>query len=497
MKQRRILHLWFPCLGLDRLVRADDLRLEGPLAIIGENAGAHRLVLVNHPARTAGLKPGQSLADARAICPSLLTEPALVSKDASLLMALSRWMDRFSPRIEVSQPDALILDVSGIAHLHGGEDQLVKALLGAVSDLRISARAGLADTPMAARVWSRYRPNPSSKAAIIDPGETLTACYALPVEALESDATEALRLLGLNTIGDLRQKPSAELARRFGISLPQSLDRLVGRRPEPLRVKDQTKPLATRMTLPEPIALIDDAVSIVKRIADPLMTRLDEKGLGALRFALTVTTPDSETHALSVGFSRPTRDSRALMRQIRPLLDELILPFGAERFRLEAQGVQAVQCCQVHMGTDAVIEDSMERLNTVLGNRLGFDRIRRPSPTRSHRPERECVSSQIEDEVGGQAWPSPRRHRPLQIFQPEYLRPIETGRPPMRFEWRRNPYSIASVEGPERVAPQWWSDHPGPLSDYYTVNTHEGPRLWLRRLPLESENEWSVAGMFA
>lgn len=482
---------------MDRLVRADDLRLNGPFAVTREQKGALRLLSVNTLARDSGLTPGQSLADARAICPDLLSEPENPTRDALLLAALRRWADQFSPKVEIVKPDALVLDVSGMSNVFEGEPQLTKAITESVADLRVSVRCALADTPMGARAWARYRPHNHSFGSILPVEQTLEACDALPVDALETDATEALHLLGLGTIGALRNKPSAELARRFGLHLTDALDRLIGRRPEPLRAETPSRPFATRMTLPDPIGLIDDVLSILERITVPLMNRLEKDGLGALTFALTVTCPDNGEQIVQVGFSRPTRETRALIRQMRPKIETLNLPFGAERFRLEALGVQPIQTRQIHLGSGAEIEDSMERLVTVVGNRLGFDRIRRPAPSQSHRAELECASEQIADNKGAEEWPTPRPYRPLQMFDPEYLHILEPGRPPARFEWRRKPYRTIAVEGPERVAPQWWSDAPGRLSDYFTVETEEGPKLWLRRLPHEPDNEWSVAGVFA
>jgi protein ImuB len=418
-------------------------------------------------------------------------------RDGLLLSALRRWADQFSPKVEIVKPDALVLDVTGIAHLYSGEAEHIKAILNSLTDLNVNARCALADTPMGARAWARYRPRNHPFGSIIPVGQTLDACDSLPVDALETDATEALHLLGLRTIEALRNMSSAELARRFGLHLTDALDRLIGRRPEPLKAETPSRPFATRMTLPDPIGLIDDVLSILDRIAEPLMMRLEKGGLGALSFALTVTCPDTGEHRLSVGFSRPTREARALIRQMRPKIETLNLPFGAERFRLEAFGVQPIQSRQIHLGSGAEIEDAMERLVTVVGNRLGFDRIRRPAPSQSHRAERECVSEEIADNNTAPTWPAARPYRPLQIFEPEYVHILEPGRPPERFEWRRQAYRVCEAQGPERVAPQWWSDNPGRLSDYYSVVTEEGPKLWLRRLPLDADNEWSVAGVFA
>ena len=457
----------------------------------------HRLLNVNQLGRSRGLAIGQSLADARAICPELLTEPENAARDALLLSALRRWADRFSPKVELAPPDGLVLDVSGIAHLHGDEASYLSEVEAGFQDLRMTLRTAMANTPAAARAWARYRPRSHSHDPIIAQGDLLSACDGLPVEALETKATEALRLLGLNTVEDLRARPSAQLARRFGLEVTDALDRLMGKRPEPMKAEAPARPFATRITLPEPVSQSDAVLAITERIAAPLMKRLEQDGLGALVFELTIVCPDSETHTEQVGFSRPSRETRALIRQLRTKIETVSLPFGAERFRLEAKSVQPIQTRQVHLSNDAAVEDSMERLVTLLGNRIGFDRIRRPVPSQSHRPERECASEQVADGDGAQEWPQARLHRPLQMFEPEHLHILEAGRPPRRFQWRRTAYTTVEVEGPERVAPQWWADEPGMLSDYFKVSTQEGPRLWLRRLPRHPDFEWSVAGVFA
>lgn len=497
MNQRRILHLWFHSLPLDRHVRAQDVRLSGPFAVTREEKNAQRLVIANQAARNAGLGAGQSLADARAICPDLLTEPIDTGRTANLLVALRRWADQFSPKVEIVQPDALVMDTTGVTHLYGGEDEFIRAIQESLEDLNIKVKCGMADTPMAARAWTRFAPRNHRYGSIIPIGASVSACDTLPIEALETNATEALHLLGLRKIGAIREKPSVEIARRFGLDLSNALDRLIGRQPEPLRSVTPTRPFATRMTLPEPIGLLDDVLSVVARIAAPLMERLNRHGLGALQYELSVTCPDTGEYRMVVGFSRPTRETRALLRQLRPKIETLSIPYGVDRIRLQAMGVQPVHARQIHLGGDAAIEDAMERLITVLGNRLGFDRVRRPAPSQSHLAEAECVSEQIADNASAPDWPTPRSIRPLRILHPEYLHIVEDGHPPAKFEWRRKAYRTYVADGPERVAPEWWSDTPGRLSDYYKVKTVEGPTLWLRRLPTALENEWSVAGVFA
>ena len=96
---RRVLCLWLPHLPLERLVRKGDARTEGPFAIIAEQKSAWRVTHANALAVQAGVIEGQSLPDARAICPALLSEPADPPREQAFLYALRRWADQFSPSV--------------------------------------------------------------------------------------------------------------------------------------------------------------------------------------------------------------------------------------------------------------------------------------------------------------------------------------------------------------------------------------------------------------
>ena len=130
----RILSIWLPQLPLDRLTRHGDLRLTGPFAVIAEEKNAWRITHANDAALKAGVVAGQALADARAICPDLLTEPGDPVREDLLLRALWRWADALSPRVALDAPDGLLLDITGCAHLFGGEAEMGQEALTRLSD---------------------------------------------------------------------------------------------------------------------------------------------------------------------------------------------------------------------------------------------------------------------------------------------------------------------------------------------------------------------------
>ena len=73
---------------------------------------------------------------------------------------------------------------------------------------------------------------------------------------------------------------------------------------------------------------------------------------------------------------------------------------------------------------------------------------------------------------------------------------------PRRFTWRRGEHDIARVEGPERIAPEWWREKASArLRDYYRVEDASGRRFWIYREGLAGDGrggapEWYLHGLF-
>ncbi len=493
---RRILSLWLPQLPLDRRVRLGDPRAAGVFAIVAETGNAWRLTHLNAPARQAGLAPGMTLPDARAICPALLSEPADPAGEAALLRALWRWADRFSPRIAQDPPDGLLMDVSGCAHLFGGEHALAETIVHEAGDLQITARIGVADTKGAAAALARYAAAP---VAIAEAGRTAQALAGLPLAALglAPSLVQDIRRTGLQTIGQLCGIRAGELARRYGLSLTSALERSLGHAHDPVAPKGADPVYAARATLPEPAGRLEDIEAILLRLAGSVCGRLRAAGCGARRYTLTVRPVDGSEERLTIGFAKPGATEAAVLQQFGAPLSRLSLPFGADVFRLEAGCVEPMHPRQAGLDGRSQKEDDRTDLISTLGNRLGFDRVRLFAPGDSHLPEREFITLSAMDHPGQRPWqPSPRQ-RPVRLFTPaERVRVEVAGRPPLRFEWRRKSYETARAIGPERLGGEWWRPEGGALRDYWRVETRAGPRLWLVTWPGEAEAGWCVAGRF-
>ena len=464
-------------------------------------ANAERLISVNDEAINCGTKIGQSLTDAMAICPDILTEPQDLVREQRLISALQKWADKFSPRVGIEGTHGLALDITGCAHLFHGEAVLARTMLDGLEGLRIKARIGVANTRRAAQGFAKYG---GQRLTISNPDLEPSQVASLPMEALdlETDTLSNLRRLGLKTIADLSTFKSSELARRFSVKLPLALDAMRGHRPDPVIPSAAPKVFAARMNLPEPIGLLDDVLSIVERLAVRVCARLHKEAYAARGFQLTVRCVDTGNHHIRIGFASPVRDTVAILRQFQRPLSELTLTFGADWFRLAALDTEIFKPVQIVIGDEsAQAKAAIEQTLTTLGNRLGFDRIRHPISMPSHAPELEHASYEV---VQTQTKPlSHHRHwhpRPELSIRPERLHIIKPGRPPRDFQWRNNRFTLINAEGPERVAPIWW-DEPttwlsGELRDYWRAQMQNGRKLWLLNCPRNPELGWFCAGEF-
>ncbi|MDA8708124.1 DNA polymerase Y family protein [Hellea sp.] len=499
--QKRNLSVHLPCLPLDRWRRREDSRLCGPFAVTEKLSNAERILNMNSHAKAHGVVAGQSLTDAAALCPDLLSEPRDILRERHLLKALQRWADKFSPRVGIVSADGLSLDITGCAHLFGGEKGISRALFEGLRDLRVTPRIGIANTQRAARGFARFS---GEDIFISDSSNEYKQVCALPVCALDMSAAiaQSVSRLGLRTIADLTAMKSSELARRFSVKLPTALDELRGHVIDPVIPAAAPKVFAAQMNLPDPIGLINDVTEVLRRLSERVCTRLADKAYGARGFTLTVRCVDSGDHHLTIGFANPTYDQASVMRQFARPIDSLLLKFGADWFRLEAINTEVFKPVQIAIGDDgARDEEAVDQTLTTLGNRLGFDRLRRPVACDSHAPEREHASEEVVNKRPKDLNANPYIHpRPELSYRPARISVTTPGRPPKAFSWKGANFITVISQGPERVSPLWWITQHDWLSenlrDYWRVKTVCGRKLWLMQCPQNPDLGWFCAGEF-
>lgn len=460
-----------------------------------------RIVAADAQALALGIAPGMMLADARARIPDLAAIDHDPAADAGLLERIAEDCDRYTPMVALDPPHGLILDVTGCAHVRGGEAALVADLAARLGKAGLTLRQALAETPDRARALARH-------------GE------GLPVLALDLDEerTIALRRAGLYTIADLAARPRAPLAARFGAEAVARLARVLGE--EDIRITPRRTPpaLFALRRFAEPVAMADFVLATLEGLAQEAETALRERGQGGRHFVASLFRSDGETRRLAIETGAPTRDPSLLMRLFRERIEALADPldpgFGYDAVRLDVPVTERLGAVQLGLERQAADED-VAGLVDRLSVRLGARRVQRFASADTHIPEQASFAFPATAPPQPQRWPAPEPGepplRPLHLFDPpqpiEVIAEVPDG-PPRRFRWRRSVHDVTRYEGPERIASEWWTraggHEPGKgglTRDYFRVEDARGRRFWLFRHGLYGSEKakpgWYLHGLFA
>ena len=508
MTNRRFLSLWLPRLATDLARRADEVAPGVPLAVVATEKNARRLAAVDAVAARLGLSIGMTLADARARHPALVVCEADRQAEARALERLADAASRYTPLVALDGADGLMLDVSGVAHLFGGEAGLVADAGARFARARLTLKSGLADTPCAARALAHFGPAPIAPAGL--EGKAFARMFHdLPVAALgvAPALADELSRAGLKRIGDLALRPRAPIAARFGADLIARLDELHGASRPSISPRFPAPDFVAERRFASPILHLEAVEATLARRADDLVALLERRAKGARRLELTLFRVDGAAQRLAVATSRPLNEARAILRLFRERLlhGEPIDPgFGVDLMRLSCLFAEDAEPSQhaFERAFDAERARSLADLIDRLSARLGPSRVTRETLVDAHWPEQSVVArAAAKGDAEGAALETPMR--PLQLFErPEPIEAVAEvpDGPPLKFRWRRVLREAAAIEGPERIAPPWWRGDGGPTRDYFRVEDAEGRRYWLFREGLYGREtaraRWFVHGVF-
>lgn len=470
--------------------------------------GALRLAAIDLTASQLGLIAGMSLADARARTPRLLTVTHRPDRDAALLDHVLEDFSRFTPMISLDPPNGLVLDVTGCAHLFGGETGLFQAVRQRAKAARLDMRASMAGTAQCARALARF-----GAEGVFDPGQDRNAVLQLTVAALElSEKDEqALRRAGLKRLVDLDTRARAPLAARFGADFPSRLARILGDEDVRITPHRPPAPIAADRIFFEPLSTSEDVERVLADLLRETCDRLDQAGQGGRAFEAAFYRVDGLVRRIEVGVSAPTRDATIILRLFREKLAALSNPldpgFGFDQMRMSVTGAETLGRTQDNFYVAPPNEEHLNRLIDRLSARLGPEAMLRFEAQGSHIPERAQKLVRASATRLGDDWPELEEGapplRPLQMFHPP--QPVETlaeapDGHPFRFRWRRVVHNVARAEGPERIAGEWWRAPSQRTRDYYRVEDTDGRRFWLFRQGLYGADEpprWFIHGLFA
>ena len=508
--------MWLKRLSTDRIERRSSAPARTPLVIVEPQKSALRIGALNDAAAALGLRATMTLADARAMYPALWVEDADRQADHVLLEAVADWCDRYTPLVGLDAPDGLLLDVSGCAHLFGGERAMADDIVSRLTRQSLGAQVGIADTVGCAWAAARYGERP-----LVPKGETRDSLVALPLAALRLDGKilTALAQAGLKRIADVIERPRVPLAARFGDGFLRRLDQALGHEDESIRPRLPLPSYVAERRFADPIGRAEDVLGTIEQLAQELALLLERRGEGARLLQAALFRTDGKVYRLEAGAGEPLRDpariKRLFVERLATAGDECDPGFGYDMVRLSAlvsERLDPVQSGLAGENNQAELAHLVDRLSA----RFGARRLTRLVPSDKHIPEL-AVAAMPAQMARGTFMAQPVVQESLAPVRPVRLlsrpEPIEAvaevpDGPPARFRWRRVMHEVIASEGPERIAMEWWRDVEGHAltRDYFRVESKEGVRVWLYREGLYGREMthrpdwrpgWYVHGLFA
>lgn len=464
------------------------------IAVITTERGVRRVCAVNAQARARNVRRDLSLADATAICPDLVIWPHDPEQDLAALRALALWAQAFSPLTAADPPDGLWLDITGCAHLFGGEAGLIARLQARLP----GARCAIAPTASAAWALARYG----------TPGSD--DLNALPIAALGVDAPtqRRLRRLGLRRIGDLAFLSRGEMLAGCGPDVLARCDRAFGRAPQVLHFLPAPAEQSVSEHHAEPLLSPAQLGGALTRLCADLCARLREARAGMTAVCAQFYRVDARVETLRLGFAAPTCDEGHIGKLLCNGLVQIDPGFGVEMIRLEP--TRAPMPDLQHDWLEHTAQNATATAHT-LDLLLARAALQRFAPHDSHIPER--TVRRVAIGAASSAFLRPTRPRPAVLFaRPTAIKVIAEwpDDPPRVIFWRHQRHRVVRADGPERIARDWWrfgaeaaeraDDEAGRLRDYYCIETDNGLRLWIFRVGMyapEGPGGWFIHGVFA
>ncbi len=510
----RIACLAVPLFPLAARLRSEPDLAGEALAVFQGNGSAARVVAASRRARRAGIRPGMSPAQARAILPRLTARGRDPLSERAANQALLEIAESFSPRVEDADEGVVYLELDGLERHFPGkqpEEDLGHALITAAGKAGLTARAGIASSKLAARVAAEQPTSP----AIVDAGGEASFLAPLPLTRLspEVDVLATLERWGIRSLGELARLPANEVASRLGAAGQRLHQQARGLDPRPL-VPYQPPPVFEEgLDLDWPLTTLEPFLFVARAALDRLCRRLVSRGLACGRLGLSLRLdPDGWTER-ELRLPAPTVQAKTLLTLLRLGLEDKPPGAPVTAFTLQAHPDRPREAQLSLFGPAALSPDRLATTLARLFALLGPERVGSPRPANAWRPE----SMQL---AAYEPPPAPE----LEVHEPEPqgrgLLAVRALRPPLPVEVLRDeargrrpeqPAEVRAVvadetagrprvqgrirvaSGPWRLEEDWWHEH-AVARDYWDVELSDGGlyRLYRDR----ASGDWFVDGIY-
>jgi protein ImuB len=297
---------------------------------------------------------------------------------------------------QVDEPSALFFDITGCAHLFGGEEHMAALVLHDFERVGYVVRVAVADTlgaAWAAVRFGRLLSTASPAAPIIIPcGRQQALMGPLPVAALRlpTKTIDTLHELGIRQITQLQALPRSTLPARFGAGVLERLDQAWGLIEELIVPVPPVEPIEAVWSFEEPTADRRALESVLQRLIGEIAETLAARQEGAQRLICRLLCVGNEPVQLTVGALQPTAAAEHLAELVRLQLERVTLAGEVLGVELEVVASGPLEWHQQEFFDAGVSREGERQLAVLLdrlNSRLGEKSVLRPKLCPDPQPE--------------------------------------------------------------------------------------------------------------
>lgn len=484
--------IWLPNLPLEACLFAAGRQERTATAVVEERQGIHRVLLADAQALDAGVTAGLSANAALALVPGLRLEERSLLREQQVLERLASRLERFSSFVSIAGPQLLLLEIAGSLRLFGGLRPLRETLMRDLRQLGFTASSAIAPTALAASWLARA----GRRVCIRDANNLATVLRPLPLVALDWPAgvCEALRGMGVTSVGDCLRLPREGFVKRFGAERLLDLDRALGRLPDPRTAWRSPERFSGDCEMTEEQSDRDLLLNLCHELLLSHERFLRARQLGTQRLGFSFFHLRGAATELRLGCARPERTAERWFELLCVRFEKLRLPEPVIAIRLRSGIPEALTTTSAPLALQGrqgahVARFSVTQLAEKLIARIGDQSVHALATVAEHRPQYAWrTQSLLSGGSSGDTTTLPLARRPLWML-PEPARLTADGAYPLHQGCR-----LQLLDGPERLETGWW-DEDGIARDYYTAIGRSGTQLWVFR-NRERSSPWYLHGYF-
>ena len=285
--------IFVPDFPVEAILRAEPELRTRSVAVLEGKPPLQKVFATNQKARADGIEAGMSKIQVEPWT-ELVLRPRSSLQETAAHAALLDCAQSFSPRIEDTMPDTVLLDLSGLESLFGSLPKIARDIARRTSDLGLEANVATAFNPDTAMFAARG----FAGVTVVPEGKESERLGNLPLDVLFPDLTapdasepsenflEIFVLWGIRNFRALCALPEVSLSERLGqhgVRLQQLARGAISRTLVPV---DPPQVFEEAMELDHPLVLLEPLAFLLAHMLDQLCARLAARALAAQELRL-------------------------------------------------------------------------------------------------------------------------------------------------------------------------------------------------------------------